>query len=158
VEELRHYGCDKIRGDQFADVMIKQQFAKAHITFIESPVSVPEKFDAFKNLRAALRAGRVRLPDDEITLRDLKGLISIQKRTAGGSFHNVVTAPNRRGAYDDAANVVARLVARLMPITGRVDLAEANAAAAPDRGFPGLDWRQPPKEGEFHGGIMEAVY
>jgi hypothetical protein len=153
VAEMRPYGLDRIHGDQFADVPLKTTFEKEHgVRFIESPVTKLEHFDVFKNLRAALTARLVALTDDEVLLRDLKGLV--RRETEGGHVH--VSAPRRKGSYDDAANVLARLVHRLMPLGGGVDLSEVNAAAAPSREASGLDYRE--RRHEFGGDLMEAVY
>jgi hypothetical protein len=97
-----------------------------------------------------------KLPDDPILIRDMKGLI--KKETAGG--HVSICAPKRRGSYDDAATVVSRLIAKLLPLIAVVDLAGVNRAAAhSDSGIAALlDWKQPVKDGEFAGDLMEAVY
>ena len=152
VAQLRHYGCERIFGDQFADIPLKSRFNDQGILFVESPATNPEKIDAFKNLRGALRAGLVSLPDDDIVKKDLKGLQ--KKETSGGNV--TISAPRRSGCYDDAASVIARLVNRLLPLNAGADLAEINARAMPVK-RPGVDWRQP-SDGEFAGGIMEAVY
>ena len=158
VAEIRAYGCDRIHGDQFADVPIKNTFQTDHgVLFVESPVSAPEKVDAFKNLRASMRARLVSIPEDPVLVKDLKSLEVTHSKTAGSMMVRIA-APKRKGAYDDAANVLARIVSRLLPIGGKVDLAAINARGAPSRNSHGLDWRQPPKEDEFHGRLMEAIY
>ena len=145
---MRQYGCDRVFGDQFADIPLKSRFKDNGILFVESPASNPEKIDAFKNLRGALRAGLVSLPDDDIVKKDLKGLQ--KKETPGGNV--TISAPRRSGCYDDAANVIARLVNRLLPLNSGVDVAAINATAMPSRALPDY------KPGEFGGDIMAAVY
>lgn len=154
AKDLKVYTTDRVHGDQHCDVVLKGKFQKAGIQFVEAPVSDPEKNEAFKNLRGALRSGLVSLLDVPELVKDLKGLIKSVSKTG----HVNIQAPKRKGCYDDAANVAARLVSKLMPSSGHVDVVEVNEAARKSDSFPGLDWRQPPREGEFHGGLMEAVY
>jgi hypothetical protein len=136
VAELRPYGLDRIHGDQFADVPIKNHLSELGILFVEAPVSAPEKVDAFKNLRAALRAKLVSLPDDPIMVKDLKSLV--MKETPGG--HTSVSAARRKGSYDDAANVVARIVTKLLPKSAGLDIAKMNFGGRLDDGRHGRDW------------------
>jgi len=152
VSDLRAYGCDRICGDQFADVPLKNRFADVGIMFVEQPATKPEKFDAMKNLRAALRSRLVSLPDDPIVVKDLKGLVA--RKTSPG--HYVVEAPRRVGCYDDAATVVSRMVMHMLPMAGNVDLSSMNDAARPSGECSGLDYRR--DESEFPGDIMSAVY
>ena len=153
VEELRYYGIDTVHGDQFADVPLAKAFEKRGIRFIESPVSMPEKMEAFKNTRAAMRVKLVDLPDDPETISDFKGLL--KKETSGG--HLQIGAPKRKGSYDDAANVVARIVNKLLPLNSAVDTSKWNDQAMPER-LPGQDWREATPVDEMRGGLMEAVY
>ena len=156
VAELRFYGVDRIYGDQYADVPLKSDFQALGVMFMEAPASNPEKVEAFKNLRAALRAKLVDLPDDEATIRDLKGLIKRVSPT--GSVQ--IAAPRRQGCYDDGATVVSRLVQRLMPMSSCVDLAEYNARAIARAGPSGLDYTPPGQhqENDYGVGLWEAVY
>lgn len=155
VADLRLYGLDRVHGDQFADVPLKNRFAKRGITFVEAPISTPEKFDAFKNLRAALKARLVLLPDDPVTVKDLKCLV--KRETAGG--HVTVQAPKRKGQFDDAADVVARIVRKLLPLTGALDIDELNRRATGDFQGPTRDWRERSREPELDGipsGLFEG--
>lgn len=136
VEVLRSYGLDRVHGDQFADIPLKSTFAEHGIQFIESPISKPEHTDAMKNLRAALRAGLVDLPNDAALIKDLKGLI--KRETQGGHFH--VGAPRRKGCYDDGPNTVARIVNRLLPLSERIDIEEWNRGAKSQYVGPNRDW------------------
>ena len=131
----RAYRCDKIHGDQFSEALIHASFRRHGVAFVEQVASAPEKNDAYQNLRAAMRAGAVRLPDDPVTVRDLKGLI--RKETKGG--HVSISAPKRRGSYDDAATVVSRLVRKLLPQVASIDIAALNRSAVPSRRAH-LDW------------------
>lgn len=151
--DLRLYSTDRVTGDQYCDVPLQSKFKAHGIQFVYAPVSDPEKAEAFKNLKGAMRSSLVDLVDDEITIKDLKGLQKLT--TKSGHMH--ISAPRRRGCYDDGANVVARIVQKVLPMNHGIDLAAVNASAM-TRDFPGLDWKQPAKEGEFHGGLMEAVY
>lgn len=144
TEDLRAYGIDTIHGDQFADIPLKGNFRKRGILFVEAPVSNPEKYEAFKNLRAALRARMVDLLDDPEMIRDLKGLI--KRETAGGYGYATVAAPKRVGCYDDGANVLARLVQNLMPHQ-KVDIETMNRDAMRDDDRRGLDWT--PRDGGY---------
>lgn len=154
TEYLRPFGCDTVHGDQHCDVVLAKEFRKHGITFILVPASKGEKFEAYKNLRAALNADLVELLDDPVTIRDLKGLV--RKDTPDGY---TVSAPKRRSAYDDASTPVSRLVKKLLPLTDRVDLSELNASARAKR-YPDADCRErrETSEVEFGGGLMEAIY
>lgn len=152
---VRYYKCEKLHGDQFSEALINESFRRHGVQFVEVVASAPEKNDAYQNLRAALRAGQVKLPDDPTTIRDLKGLV--RKVTPGGQVS--IRAPKRRGSYDDAATVVSRLVRKLLPTVAPVDLTAINASAIAPRGPSGLDYRPAGVEQpEFGGGLMEAVY
>lgn len=139
VKTLRHYGLDQLYGDQFADIPLQNNFREKGISFIIRPQSGPEKFDAYKNLRGTLRAGLVSLPDCPEMIKDLKGLI--KKESSGG--HVKIMAPSRVGCYDDSADVVARLVAHLLPLGMAFDLAEMNKGAMTGESQfigPSRDW------------------
>jgi len=153
VTDLLMYGCSRIHGDQFADTVLKSMFMKRGIVFVECPATNPEKTDAYKNLRASLQAHLVDLPDNPEMEKDLKGLVRL--RTTGN--HTTIAAPRRRNAYDDAATVVSRLVRKLLPLTGNVDLVKINAEAMPHIGVDGHDYRTA-EEKEFGPGLMEAIY
>jgi hypothetical protein len=154
VGDLRPYGIDRVHGDQFADIPLKTSFKELGVAFVEMPITSESKYDMYKNMRAALRAGMVSLPDDAIVIRDLKSLVKKETPTGKASVH----APKRKGSYDDAAVVVSQIVAKLMPLAFKVDLRESNAMAVAHLTNMGLDWRQPQAEGEFGGRLMEAVY
>ena len=68
-----------------------------------------------------------------------------------------ITAPNRKGACDDAANVLARLVHRLLPLANAVDLGEINARALPKR-YPDQDYRERDPDKDLGTDLMGAVY
>ena len=153
TEELRPYGIDRIHGDQFADVPLQNHFKDGGIQFVSCPVSAPEKSEVFKNLRGALRAMLVELPDDPELIKDLKGLVKTQ--TSKGNIS--VQAPKRKGCFDDGADVAARLVSRLLPLSGSVDLSAFHTRAMPKR-FPGQDWRERDPDADLGTGLMEAVY
>lgn len=140
---LRAYGLDRVEGDQFADVPIRNEFAKHGIVYIEVPTTQPGKYDDYKNLRGGLRAGLVRLLEDPEMVKDLKGLI--RKETNLGRAQ--VMAPKRSGCYDDAATVAAGLVGKLLPMGGGLDIAALNRDAMPERTRRGLDW-DPRKYGD----------
>lgn len=153
---LRPYGIDRVHGDQFADIPLKTEFARYGIGFIECPTSNPEKHAAYVNLRAALRAKLVRLPDEPLMVQDLKGLIS--RKTQGGLTW--IGAPKLKGAYDDAATVVSRLVMKLLPMASRVDLEKLNAGAIGDRDelFRRRGLPLPEREDRLPVNIMAEVY
>ena len=142
--DLRFYSTDRVTGDQYCDVPLQSKFKTHGIQFIYAPVSDPEKAEAFKNLRGAMRGSLVDLLDDEVTAKDLKGLQKLT--TKSGHLH--ISAPRRRGCYDDGANVVARIVQKVLPLGGTLDLAAMNAKALDrdnrrpevrDRWIPGGD-------------------
>jgi hypothetical protein len=128
-EELRPYGIDRVHGDQFADIPLQNRFQNKGIKFVLKPVSAPEKTEAFKNLRSVLRSKSASLPDDRILLADCKGLI--RKDSGSKDHHMIIMAPKRKGCYDDAANVLARLVQYLLPFSQNHNLIEVNSSAMP---------------------------
>lgn len=152
---LRGYSTDRVHGDQFCDIPLQNKFKEHGIQFMLAPVSDPEKAEAFKNMKGAFRSMDVGLLDDEKTIKDLKGLVKTTTKTG----HMRIAAPSRRGCYDDMANIVARIIQKLLPLNSQVDLAGANQSAMPDRGIASLlDWKQPAKDGDLGVGLMEAVY
>jgi hypothetical protein len=148
AEACGPYLIDRIRGDQFCSVPIRSALARLGLQFIEVPSSSAEKNQAMLNMRSAMQARKVDLLDDEIVIKDLKGLI--KRTTQGGQMH--IAAPNRAGCYDDAATVVSRLIRFLLPMESGVNVAEINASAMPRRDLPDF------KPGEFGTDIMAAVY
>lgn len=143
---LRPYGIDRVHGDQHCDTVLANKFRKLGITFVLQVASKTEKFEAYKNLRAALKAGYVRLLDDEVTIRDLKCLV--RKETRDGY---TVSAPKRRSAYDDASTPVSRIVAKLLPLSSAMDHSEWNKGALKEDRWRGLDWRDKPSEMDEYG-------
>jgi len=136
VADLRLYSTDTVRGDQYCDVPLQRKFEERGIKFVYSPVSDPEKAEAFKNLRGALRSVLVDLLDDEVTNKDLKGLQKTLSRTG----HMQIAAPHRRGCYDDGANVVARIVQKLLPLSAGLDISALNSQGAGRDDRHGRDW------------------
>lgn len=128
VEEIvaltRPYGIDRVTGDQFCDVPLKNEFASHGFGFVEKPVTETSKYLEYKNLISVMRAKLLALPDQEEIRADLTGL---QKK---GKW---IGAPKLKNRHDDISTVIRGIVWDLLPMIQRMDLAALNAAAANDR-------------------------
>jgi hypothetical protein len=150
VPYLRAYEVERVVGDQFCDIPLRNEYAKHGIQFIEVAVNEENKYKEYLNLASLLTARKMSLPDMEEIARDLTGLRWKGKKVA---------APKRKGAHDDVSSVLRRLGMELLPLINRVDLAAANAGAvmsAHDRELQNLRTRD---DNEMNvTGLMEAIY
>jgi len=133
--ECKEYRCDRVRGDQFADVPLRQELQKHGLGFVEKPVTLQSKYEVFRNLKAALLSKRVALLDEPMLKRDLTSLEA--HKTQGGMVR--VAAPRLRGYHDDLSHCVGGIVNELLDMRSHIDIAEMNRAAMPQ---PHYDWRE----------------
>jgi hypothetical protein len=148
---LRPYGIDRVTGDQFCDIPLKNEFATYGIGFVEKPVTEASKYLEYKNLIAVMRARLLSLPDMEEIRADLTGL---QKK---GKW---IGAPRLANRHDDISTVIRGIVFDLLPISQAVDLEALNAGAIPDRDrlFKEHGMPLPDDPDRLPTGIMSAVY
>lgn len=124
VDILLPYGVDRVTGDQFCDVPLKNEFAKYGIGFLEKPVTETSKYLEYKNLISVMRAKLASLPDMEEIRADLTGLVKKGKS---------ISAPRLKNRHDDISTVIRGIVFDLLPmIQGNADsLSRLNAEAKP---------------------------
>lgn len=121
---MRPYGLDRVTGDQFCDVPLKNEFASHGIGFLEKPVTETSKYLEYKNLISVMRARLLSLPDMEEIRADLTGLVKKGK---------TIGAPRLRNRHDDISTVIRGIVFDLLPMIQRASLEDLNAGAMRDR-------------------------
>jgi hypothetical protein len=152
---LKPYRIDRVRADQYADVLFADDLSKHGITLMTCAKSNEESRAMHANFRAALRRGIVNLPKHEMIRKDM---LACRETGSGGSLK--VAAPPRQGFHDDITKVLAALAQDLLPV-GTVSVIETNARAiASDRMREGLAEmrRRRGEPEEFGGDLMRAAY
>jgi hypothetical protein len=91
---LKRYRISAIEGDKYAPGFVAEGFKKVGITYSPSPRTTS---DTYLELLPRVNAGAVRIVDDSVLLRELRGL----ERRRGASGRDRVD--HRPGAHDDRA-------------------------------------------------------
>lgn len=102
AEILDSYGITRVTGDRYAGRWPRDEFLRWGIRYEPSEM---DRSSLYIELLAALNSGRVEIPPDEATRRQL---LSLERRT-GSSGRDIIDHPP--GGHDDRANAVAGLVA-----------------------------------------------
>ena len=147
---LKVFGIDQLPTDQYSDEQVKKDYAKFGITVLIEPDSEALNWEMYKNLKAAMRRGLCCFADDPVIRKDLGSL-----RRVGGGRVPKICAPQRGGFHDDVSKASSKVLMKILPSSGNLDLAEVNRKAMPERR---LDWREQDDKEEFGGNLMEAIY
>jgi hypothetical protein len=98
---LATYGVRKVHGDRYAGEWPREHFRAAGIEYATSELSKTELYLEFlPNLNARM-CRLIDVPKLEAQLT------SLERRTARGTGRDVIDHPQKKGAHDDVANVVA---------------------------------------------------
>lgn len=149
---LKQFGIDQLPTDQYSDEQVKKDYAKFGITVNIEADSEALNWEMYKNLKAAMRRGLCCFADDPIIRKDLGSL-----RRVGGGRVPKICAPQRGGFHDDVSKAASKVLMKLLPSSGNIDLTEVNRKAMPEQKHR-TDWREPGEQEEFGGNLMEAIY
>ncbi|MCA1775543.1 MAG: hypothetical protein LC676_08035 [Loktanella sp.] len=114
AQVLDRYGIKRVTGDRYAGRWPGDEFRKHGIAY---DVSELDRSGLYLETLAALNSGRVELPPDDITARQLAGL---ERRTSRSGKDTIDHGP---GGHDDRANAVAGAVVAALGKANRYSLA-----------------------------------
>jgi hypothetical protein len=112
---LREYRIDEVSGDAFGGGIVADMFRRHGIRYEVTPRSKSELYAQFL---VGLNSSRAILLDEPRLLAQLQAL---QRRASPGGKDTIDHASGR-GAHDDAANVVAGLLAAILDEAGQDQL------------------------------------
>ncbi len=101
ANDLLHYGCTTLHGDQNAHAALVGYFRRSGIALKEFTFSNTSKQKIFTALQVAFNAGRIQIIDHPLAIKDLKDLR--ERRTRG----NHIQISHADGCHDDFADVIA---------------------------------------------------
>jgi hypothetical protein len=102
---VKAYGAHEVTGDRYAGAWVRQAFARAGVTYRESPM---DKSAAYAECAPLFAQGRVRVLDDPAMLRELK-MLERRPRAGGKPWID-----HPRGQHDDRANALCLAVAMVV--------------------------------------------
>lgn len=112
ADVLRHHRTDAVAGDDHYREAVWEHLDAAGIDFLRAPAGADGKLRSYVKARQLMREGKVRLPDDELLIRQLRAVVS--RPTSGGGM-TLSSPEDRDGRHGD---VVSALVLALWQAHG----------------------------------------